>query len=91
MNWNGHTSQVDLNEASDHGFSSNIPKDYFEAGVEIQFHAKQFHFHTPSEHSYDGRLFDLEMHTVHLEEQDKPNGFMAAALGIMFDVNDYTA
>ena len=31
------------------------------------------------------------MHTVHLEEQGSPSGFMAAALGIMFSVNDYTA
>jgi len=31
------------------------------------------------------------MHTVHLEDQKSPGGFMAAALGIMFSVNDYTA
>ena len=31
------------------------------------------------------------MHTVHLEDQGKPGGFMAAALGIMFDTTKYTA
>jgi carbonic anhydrase len=40
----------------------------FGAPEEIAFHAKQFHFHSPSEHAYDGALFDLEMHTVHLED-----------------------
>jgi hypothetical protein len=33
----------------------------------------------------------MEMHTVHLEDQGSPGGFVAAALGIMFDVRDYTA
>ena len=49
---------------------------------EIKFNAKQFHFHSPSEHTYNGKYFDLEMHTVHLEDQGKPGGFMAAALGV---------
>lgn len=31
------------------------------------------------------------MHTVHLENQNSPGGFMAAALGIMFDTDKYTA
>jgi carbonic anhydrase len=26
---------------------------------------RQFHFHAPSEHSVDGKLFDMEMHLVH--------------------------
>jgi carbonic anhydrase len=34
---------------------------------------------------------DLEMHTVHLEDQESPGGFMAAAVGIMFDATRYTA
>jgi carbonic anhydrase len=69
VNYLGYTSQVNLQEdQTKHGFSSNIPKEYFGADTEIQFNAKQFHFHNPSEHSYNGKLFDLEMHTVHLEE-----------------------
>lgn len=31
------------------------------------------------------------MHTVHLEEQGNTNGFIAAALGIMFSVDNYNA
>jgi carbonic anhydrase len=29
------------------------------------FALKQFHFHSPSEHTVDGRLFEMEMHFVH--------------------------
>lgn len=30
-----------------------------------QYNAVQFHFHCPSEHSVDGKLYDCEMHIVH--------------------------
>jgi len=30
-----------------------------------EFELKQFHFHTPSEHTIDGEYFPLEMHMVH--------------------------
>jgi len=70
------------------------------------WHAQQFHFHTLSEHTFDGEYHDLEMHTVHypiipedddtaIEGEDgaksRADGYIAAALGIMFSVDDYTA
>lgn len=62
------------------------------ADVPITFEAAQFHFHSPSEHTFDGKYHDLEMHTVHLDKvEGADHGFMAAALGIMFSVDDYTA
>lgn len=55
----------------------------------------QFHFHAKSEHTIDGKRFDLEMHTVHLPEgyadyigQDPPQVF-ASALGLIFDRYSY--
>ena len=30
------------------------------------FTPKQFHFHTPSEHTVDGNLYDAEVHFVHV-------------------------
>lgn len=39
---------------------------------EAKFNGWQFHFHSPSEHSIDGKILDLEMHIVHLIE-DKYN------------------
>jgi carbonic anhydrase len=65
----------------------------------------QFHFHAKSEHTIDGRRYDLEMHTVHLagegakaasgrrlEDTAGSDGdikIWASALGIMFDRTDY--
>ena len=32
---------------------------------EVMFHGMQAHFHSPSEHTIDGELLDLELHIVH--------------------------
>lgn len=71
-------------------FSSKIAKEYYNAPE--SYNVIQFHFHSPSEHAVDGKLFDLELHTVHLTEFRTPgNSFLAAAVGLLFSVNDYTA
>mmetsp|Transcript_4057 Transcript_4057/g.6863 ORF Transcript_4057/g.6863 Transcript_4057/m.6863 type:complete len:192 (-) Transcript_4057:258-833(-) len=57
-------------------------------GADTTFRAAQFHFHSGSEHTIDNKRYDLEMHTVHFPLEEK-NGFIAAALGIMFSVDDY--
>lgn len=42
-----------------------------------------------SEHTYDGRHFDLELHIVHLNEDDATKDkFLAAVVGIMFRASD---
>lgn len=50
---NGHTVQVNY----DQGSTLTHGEDVFEL--------KQFHFHSPSEHTIDGEHFPLEMHLVH--------------------------
>jgi len=45
------------------------------------FDMLQFHFHAPSEHTIDGKGFDLELHIVHKEH----GGNGLAVLGIVFD------
>jgi carbonic anhydrase len=45
-----------------------------------QYEAKQFHFHSPSEHRIDGKTFPLEIHVVHANRIGQ-----LAVLGIMFD------
>ncbi len=50
---NGHTIQVNY----DHGSALRIDGETYEL--------KQFHFHTPSEHTVDGRAFPMEVHFVH--------------------------
>ena len=52
----------------------------------------QYHFHSPSEHSVDGKLLDLEMHIVHgLSSCTTKNGknlsqFSNGVMGFLFKV-----
>lgn len=57
-------------------------------GTSLQFNAAQFHFHLASEHTINGRRFDLEMHTVHFPNTESPD-IVASALGIIFDTKRY--
>ena len=87
--FNGHTNQVNLDlEGPSNSFTSLIATQFFDADKE--YDGQQFHFHSGSEHTVDGKRFDLEMHTVHYPKQVE-NGFIAAAMGIIFSVDDYTA
>merc|ERR1712154_270994 len=66
---NGHTVQV------------NIPGD---AKCQLVYKGKpftlrQFHFHTPSEHTLDAKQYEMEMHLVHTNEKDE-----IAVLGFIF-------
>jgi hypothetical protein len=83
-----------MNTATIGLFDKHIPK--------ADFFAQQFHFHSPAEHSIDGKLMDLEMHIVHFIDEkidptkigaDNPNAsqFFAGVLGFMFKVmgDDY--
>ena len=64
---NGHTIQENLKPGN---FATIRGK---------QYEAKQFHFHSPSEHRIDGKSFPLEIHMVHTN----PEGQLAV-LGFMF-------
>jgi len=86
--FNGHTNQVNLDIATTtNQFTSKIASNIF--GADTVWEGQQFHFHAGSEHTVDGVRQDLEMHTVHYPK--KSNEFIAAAMGIMFSVEDYTA
>lgn len=61
-----------LNEINNgHTIQQNVePGSYFripDRGVE--FELKQFHFHSPSEHTVNGRYYAMELHFVHANEQ----------------------
>lgn len=89
VNWNGHTSQTNLdvsNGGPKNQFTSKIAETAF--GADTTFNGQQFHFHAGSEHTVDGVRHDLEMHTVHYPTETK-EGFIAAALGIMFSVENF--
>lgn len=65
---NGHTIQVSVEEGSTLALNDRV------------YTLKQFHFHTPSEHTLDGKNLPMEMHMVH---QDSSGGF--AVVSILFE------
>jgi len=65
---NGHTLQVNVNNA---GGVRLEGKDYA---------LKQFHFHHPSEHTIDGKVYPLEVHFVHAAADGD-----LAVVGALFD------
>jgi carbonic anhydrase len=69
-------------------FTSQLAFSVF--GADNEFSGVQFHFHSGSEHTINGQRLDLEMHTVH-NPQESANSFIAAAVGILFSVEEYTA
>jgi len=68
-------------------FVSLLGREMF--GSTTEFFGVQFHFHAKSEHTIDGKRFDLEMHTVH-KAHDVEHEFKFAAMGILFSVDEYT-
>ncbi len=64
---NGHTIQVTVDEGSTFTFG------------EKTYNLKQFHFHTPSEHTIDGQHAPMEMHMVHQGDDGS-----LAVVGILF-------
>ena len=57
----GHAAQVNLTDAY---------KGYLKIGQD-KYPLIQFHFHAPSEHAYGNKLFDGELHFVHIRNDGK--------------------
>ena len=67
--------------------ATNMPaglKSRFEAtfgdNQKQEFYPLQYHLHSPSEHAINGKLYDLELHIVHVDENKTP----AAVIGFLF-------
>lgn len=54
---------------------------YDETQVRKSYHSLQFHFHAPSEHTFDGKNYDAEMHIVH----SNADGTAVSVIGVVFD------
>ena len=59
---------------------------HFADGSMSVFSPAQFHFHAPSEHAVDGKLYDLEVHFVHTYADT--NGMLGGVIGVFFDVEE---
>jgi len=65
-----NTVQANVNDGS---FYAVLPD-----GVRHTFKPAQIHFHAPSEHTVNGRHYDLEMHFVHVDHtQEGEYGVLA--------------
>lgn len=65
---NGHTIQVNYAQGS---------------SIEVDgqsYNLAQFHFHTPSEHTVNGKRYDMELHFVHKNEKGQ-----LAVVGVLMD------
>ena len=66
----------------------------FADGSQSYFMPLQFHFHAPSEHSVNGKLYDAEVHLVHTIKGSQSVGsslqpeIPGAVIGIFFDVKE---
>lgn len=67
---NGHSIQQNV----DPGSFLKVPEK------NLEFELKQFHFHSPSEHTIDGKSFAMEVHLVHADKYGN-----LAVVGIMID------
>ena len=66
---NGHTIQVNYQGGSSLQLNSR------------EYKLRQFHFHDPSEHHIDGKVYPMEMHLVH---QDKKGHLLVVAVLLTF-------
>jgi len=64
---NGHTIQITVDSGSTFTFGDKL------------YNLKQFHFHTPSEHTFDGERMPMEMHFVHQASDGS-----LAVVGVLF-------
>lgn len=55
-------------------------------GRHDRYELVQYHFHSPSEHAIDGKLYDMEMHLVHKNSEGK-----LAVVGLMFRAGEENA
>jgi carbonic anhydrase len=91
LEWATNTLKVSFaeSETSQMFFKSDTAAKVYGASTD-KFNPVQFHFHSPSEHTHNGKHYDLEMHVVHLADfVNATTRIKYAAVGLMFDVLDY--
>merc|ERR1719203_2004998 len=71
---NGYTVQINIGEQDTNPCTVTVEG--------VKYTLRQFHFHTPSEHTLDDRQYEMEMHLVHTTDDGN-----IAVLGYIFSVN----
>jgi len=63
-------SQVGVEEINTgHAIQEKVLAGNFVTILDQRYELKQFHFHSPSEHTIQGQYFPMEVHLVHQDEQ----------------------
>lgn len=91
IDWQTNTVRIELEEIEslDNFFVSSVAKKHYNS-TETRFDAIEFHFHSPSEHTLNGKYYDLEMHLVHKRKNADPkNNIQYAVVGMFFSVEEY--
>ena len=57
-------------------------------GADTQYEATEMLIHSGSEHTIDGKRYDLELQFVH-KAKDKENDFPLAIVSVLFSDDDY--
>lgn len=77
-------------EQENNVFSSNVAKDLF-GTITPDFMANKFTFHSPSEHTINGKHYDLEMQIEHeiVHNVSDPGIVTHAMIALVFSVEEY--
>ena len=67
-----------------HAIQENVRPGNTLEFLEERFELKQFHFHSPSEHTFKGEHFPMEVHFVH---QDEAGDLLV--VGLMFETGEH--
>jgi carbonic anhydrase len=67
-----------------HSIQENVRGGNFMTITGHRYELKQFHFHSPSEHSVDARYYPMEVHFVH---QDEAGNLLV--IGLMFEEGEH--
>lgn len=78
---NGHTVQLTVNASRDGGAGG---MDYTLANLRKKYNLLQCHFHHGSEHSVGGKQYPLEVHCVHMMDDDVTNQ-RAGVFGVFYE------
>lgn len=83
----GHTAQVKKKTSNKKVTGDFGDMEVVIPGQKLTYKVAQFHFHTSSEHTVEGKKFAMEMHLVHLLESGATPGYQyqKAVLGFVFD------
>ena len=71
---------VQVNQKED---ETNTLQFFNTEGKQTEYEFLQFHFHSPSEHTIDGKRYDAEVHFVHLAD----GGSKLLVVGVIFDTS----